>query len=137
MTTLTIGSVMTSAPLTVSEDDSLKRARELMLKNRVHHMPVLRGRKVVGMLTDRDLNLIAYLANDLLGEADLVAGDACVPDPFTVAPDAPLEEVLREMGDRRIGSALVVERGRLMGIFTAHDACTQLARLLGAATVFA
>lgn len=137
MTTLTIESVMTKAPLTVSEDDSLKVVRERMTEHRIHHMPVVRGTKVVGMLTDRDLHLIAYLANDLLGEADLVAGDACVPDPYAVAPDTPLEEVLRDMGDRRIGSALVVERGKLVGIFTAHDACTQLARLLGAASVFA
>ena len=137
MTTMTIGSVMTSAPLTVSEDDSLKHTRDVMTRNRIHHIPVLRGNKVVGILTDRDLHLIAYLANDLLGEADLVAGDACVPDPYTVAPETPLEDVLRDMGDRRIGSALVVEGQRLVGIFTAHDACTELARLLGAVSVFA
>jgi acetoin utilization protein AcuB len=137
MTTLTIGSVMTPAPLTVSEDDSLDVARRLMVRERIHHVPVVRGSEVVGMLTDRDLHLISYLANDLLREADLVAGDACVPDPYMVPPELPLEEVLREMGSRRIGSALVVRRGRLIGIFTAHDACTQLAHMLGAMTVFA
>ncbi|HEX5138738.1 MAG TPA: CBS domain-containing protein [Planctomycetota bacterium] len=136
MTTLTIGSVMTPAPLTVSEDDSLDLARKLMVRHRIHHVPVVRGREVVGMLTDRDLHLISYLANDLLREADLVAGDACVPDPYTVPPETPLEKVLRDMGERRIGSALVVRSGRLVGIFTAHDACTQLAHMLGAMTVF-
>jgi len=136
MTTLTIGSVMTPAPLTVSEDDPLDRARRLMVRHRIHHVPVVRGEEVVGMLTDRDLHLISYLANDLLREADLVAGDACVPDPYTVPPDAPLDKVLRDMGERRIGSALVVRNGRLVGIFTAHDACTQLAHMLGAMTVF-
>jgi hypothetical protein len=34
-------------------------------------------------------------------------------------------------------TALVVEGQRLVGIFTAHDACTELARLLGAVSVFA
>ena len=98
--------------------------------------PVVNGNEVVGMLTDRDLHLVSYLANDLLREADLVAGDACVPDPYTVAPDTPLADVLFEMGERRIGSALVVEKGRLVGIFTAHDACTHLARMLtGSETV--
>jgi len=136
MTTPSIGSVMTSAPLTVSEDDPLDRARALMVRHKVHHMPVVRGNEVVGMLTDRDLHLVSYLANDLLREADMVAGDACVPDPYTVPPDAPLEDVLRDMGERRIGSALVVEKGRLVGIFTAHDACTELARMLSAVAVF-
>ncbi len=136
MTTLTIGSVMTPAPLTVSEDDPLDIARKLMIRHKIHHVPVVRGTEVVGMLTDRDLHLISYLANDLLREADLVAGDACVPDPYTVAPETPLEEVLHDMGRRRIGSALVVRRNRLIGIFTAHDACSQLAHMLGAMTVF-
>ncbi|MCK6458996.1 MAG: CBS domain-containing protein, partial [Planctomycetes bacterium] len=111
-------------------------ARKLMIRHKIHHVPVLRGNEVVGMLTDRDLHLISYLANDLLREADLVAGDACVPDPYTVAPETPLEEVLHDMGRRRIGSALVVRKNRLIGIFTAHDACTQLAHMLGAMTVF-
>jgi len=137
MTTLTIGSVMTPAPLTVSEDDSLDVARRLMVRQRIHHVPVVRGKKVVGMLTDRDLHLISYLANDLLREADLVAGDACVPDPYTVPPEMPLEKVLHDMGERRIGSALVVGNGRLIGIFTAHDACKELAHMLAAANVFA
>jgi acetoin utilization protein AcuB len=136
MTMMTIGSVMTPAPLTVSEDDPLDVARKLMIRHKIHHVPVVRGTEVVGMLTDRDLHLISYLANDLLREADLVAGDACVPDPYTVAPETPLEEVLHDMGRRRIGSALVVRRSRLIGIFTAHDACTQLAHMLGAMTVF-
>jgi len=137
MTAPTIGSVMTSAPLTVSEDDPLERARALMIRHHIHHVPVMRGNQVTGMLTDRDLHLISYLANDLLREADLVAGDACVPNPYTVPPDASLEDVLRDMGERRIGSALVVEKGRLVGIFTAHDACTQFARMLSAVSVFA
>jgi acetoin utilization protein AcuB len=137
MTALTIGSVMTSAPVTVSEDEPLDRARALMVRHHIHHVPVMRGKEVTGMLTDRDLHLISYLANDLLQEAELVAGDACVPDPYTVRPGAPLEEVLRTMSERRIGSALVVEKGDLVGIFTAHDACAQLARMLAAAAVFA
>jgi len=132
-TPLTVGSVMTPAPLCVSEDDPLDRARMMMVRKRIHHVPVVRGREVVGMLTDRDLHLVAFLANDLLREAELVAGDACVPDPYCVPPETPLEEVLYDMGSLRSGSALVVKHGRLVGIFTAHDACTHLARMLSGA----
>jgi len=130
MSGLTVGSVMTPTPFTVSEDDPLPRARAMMVRLRIHHVPVVSGNRLVGMLTDRDLHLISYLANDLLRETELVAGDACVPDPYTVAPDAPLARVLQDMGERRIGSALVVQNGRLVGIFTAHDACTHLAKML-------
>ena len=135
MSELTVESVMTPAPLAVSEDDSLATARTLLVRHRVHHLPVVNRYGVVGMLTDRDLHLVAYLANDLLSEDDLLAGDACVPDPYCVVPDAPLADVLTEMAARRIGSALVVSHGRLIGIFTAHDACAHLARMLTPAEV--
>jgi len=133
MSELTIASVMTPAPLVVSEDDPLSAARACMVRHRVHHLPVVNGRQVVGMLTDRDLHLVSYLANDLLSEQDLVAGDACVPNPYSVRPDTPLVDVLTEMATRRIGSALVVSERRLIGIFTAHDACARLAQTLTAA----
>jgi acetoin utilization protein AcuB len=125
-----IGAVMTPAPCTVAEDATLDQARRILYRERIHHLPVTSGNRVVGMLTDRDLNLVAYLANDLLPESEILAGDACVRDPLTVPMDEPLVDALDAMARRRIGSALVVEKGRLVGIFTSHDACALLARRL-------
>jgi len=130
MNELTIASVMTPAPLAVSEDDPLATARALMVRHRVHHLPVVSRDEVVGILTDRDMYLVSYLANDLLNEDDLVAGDACVRHPYTCGPATPLADALTEMATRRIGSALVVSNRHLVGIFTAHDACAHLARAL-------
>ncbi|MHC4940133.1 MAG: CBS domain-containing protein [Planctomycetota bacterium] len=130
MLDIRIGSVMTPAPETVREDAPLEQARKVMYRERIHHLPVTSGNRVTGMLTDRDLNLVAYLANDLLPENEIVAGDAAVPDPFTARPEDPLVRVLDTMARRRIGSALVVDGGKLVGIFTSHDACALLAKQL-------
>jgi acetoin utilization protein AcuB len=130
MIDIRIGAVMTAAPRTIPEDSALDQARGVMRRNRIHHLPVTSGNQLTGMLTDRDLNLVAYLANDLLPESEITAGDACVPEPFTTAPDARLSDVLEGMAARRVGSALVVDQGRLVGIFTSHDACSLLARHL-------
>ena len=130
MLDIRIGSVMTAAPETVAEDASIEEARRVMYRERIHHLPVTSGNRVTGMLTDRDLNLVAYLANDLLPENEISAGDAAVPDPFTARPEDPLVKVLDAMARRRIGSALVVDRGKLVGIFTSHDACALLGRQL-------
>jgi CBS domain-containing protein len=48
---------------------------------------------------------------------DVVRGQ----DLLTVAPDASVREAARLMTDRRIGAALVTERGRLVGIITERD----------------
>ena len=51
-------------------------------------------------------------------------------DPYRVAPDTPAAQVLRHMADNHIGSALIVDDGLLVGIFTSTDACRVLADYL-------
>ena len=46
---------MTRQPWTVQLDDSLTVARRMMAEREIHHLPVLDGGIVVGMVTDRDL----------------------------------------------------------------------------------
>ena len=47
-------------------------------------------------------------------------------DPICVAPQAGVSEVTRRMKDANSGCALVVEGGRLVGIFTEHDVLLKL-----------
>jgi CBS domain-containing protein len=51
-------------------------------------------------------------------------------EPFVVAPDSLLEEVAEAMAKNKHGSALVVERATLVGIFTSTDALRALVILL-------
>jgi len=39
-------------------------------------------------------------------------------DVYTVTPDAPLDEVVREMASHKYGSVIVVDHGHVVGIFT-------------------
>jgi acetoin utilization protein AcuB len=49
---------------------------------------------------------------------------------FTVSPDSPLRMAAQEMAERKLGSAVVVEHGNVVGVFTATDACRVLALVL-------
>jgi acetoin utilization protein AcuB len=49
---------------------------------------------------------------------------------YSVAPDAPLEEVVAEMGERKYGSAVVMENNKVVGIFTTVDVCRAFAKIL-------
>jgi len=53
-------------------------------------------------------------------------------ETLTVPPDVSVIEVARKMKDARSGCALVVEGGKLMGIFTEHDV---LHRMFGAEAI--
>ena len=56
--------------------------------------------------------------------------EAMTPLPYVVRPDAPLEEVVRQLLKKRIGSALVVEKEKVVGVFTTTDALQVLLELL-------
>ena len=46
---------------------------------------------------------------------------------LTVKPAEPIQSVIRQMQDRRVGSALVLDHGKVVGIFTERDALTRVA----------
>jgi acetoin utilization protein AcuB len=56
--------------------------------------------------------------------------DAMVQDVFTVSPDTPVAEAVETMIERKLGSAVVSENDRVVGVFTTIDALTALHRLL-------
>jgi acetoin utilization protein AcuB len=118
-----IRSVMTPFPYFVEAGDSLLVARTLMVREKVRHLPVKEGDKLVGVLTDRDLKRALDPELGLPPKDELFVRDVFVRDAYTVDTSEPLDRVLEEMVDRHLGSVLVTSHGRLAGIFTATDAC--------------
>lgn len=109
---------MTSMPHTIGKDIPLKTALNMMRDNRIRHLPVEAGGKLVGVLTDRDLKL----ATSFAGAQELKVEEVMTPDPYTVAPDAPMDHVALEMAEHKYGCAIVQQsNGKVVGIFTATD----------------
>ena len=52
---LTVGSIMTKEVITVTPDTSIERAAKVIQDNRIHSLPVLEGKKLVGIITSTDL----------------------------------------------------------------------------------
>lgn len=124
----TIRQLMTEAPTTIGSDQTLAQAHKIMRERSLRHLPVLRAGKLVGVLSQRDLYFVETVSGVDLA-IDKVA-DAMSPDVFTVGPDDTLRDVARTMADRRLGSAVVMEGGRVLGIFTATDALRHIADAL-------
>ena len=59
----------------------------------------------------------------------LQVADAMTEEPYFTAPDRPIDEVAAEMAEHKYGSAIVVQNGKVVGIFTTTDACAALAEL--------
>ncbi len=118
-----IRSVMTPFPYFVEGDDSLLRARTMMVERQIRHLPVKEHGVLVGVLTDRDLKRVLDPDLGMPAKEELFVNDAFVSEAYAVDGSEPLDRVLDHMATHHIGSALVTKGGQLMGIFTATDAC--------------
>jgi acetoin utilization protein AcuB len=117
---LPVSRVMTLSPRTIAIGHHVAAAWALMQQHRIRHLPVLDGDKVVGVLSDRDLRMLQSLRG--VDPSDITVRETMQPTPYVVGPDTPLGEVAHTMAVRRIGSAVVMEGGEVVGIFTTTDA---------------
>jgi CBS domain-containing protein len=124
--------VMTPFPYSIDIDASLTDAMDMLQEHRIRHLPVMEQGSLVSVLTDRDIKMALDPSVGLPPREQLTVRNACVIDAYIVHTSAPLDQVLMEMAERHIGSALVVKDQRLAGIFTASDACRFLGELLRA-----
>lgn len=109
------------SPLTVSigVDQCLASASEKMSGNKIRHLPVLEGGRLVGLISERDVNWLASLGTD---PSSVRVSEAMSDIPYVVPPTARAAEVVRHMHDNKLGSAVIEDDGRPVGIFTTTDA---------------
>jgi acetoin utilization protein AcuB len=119
---------MTTSPHTVGSDQTLAHAHGVLREHKIRHLPVLRGGELIGMLTERDLALIETLKD--VDARKILVEEAMSVGVYTVGPDAPLDEVVAEMASKKYGSAIVVQNGKVVGIFTTVDVCGAFSELL-------
>ncbi len=77
------------------------------------------------MVSERDLHLVETLTDTDPGTT--LVEEAMTADPLTVRPETELAAAARLMHAHRCGSVIVVEKQRVVGIFTAVDALRALA----------
>lgn len=95
-----------------------------MVQHQVRHLPVLDSGRVVGQLSERDLFLVESVPN--VNPTEVRVEEAMVQDVFTVEPETPVGEVVETMIERKLGSAVVCEGERVVGVFTTVDALQAL-----------
>jgi len=123
---------MTTVPQTIDSKQSLGAAEELMRRLGVRHLPVVAGQKVLGIVSERDMTMYRGLLTGEDADNALVEDICQSADNLTVSPFAPLGDVVADMAERRLDSAVVVDNGKVVGIFTAVDAMVALTEILNA-----
>jgi acetoin utilization protein AcuB len=122
--------VMTPFPYSVDIEATVQAAQELMKTHRFRHLPVVERGELRGVLSDRDIRSALGHNLGFHNAGELRIRDIFHADAYVVEADTALDAVAANMAQRHIGAALVTKAGKLVGVFTATDACRTLAMVL-------
>ena len=122
-----VSQIMTREIITVSPDKRVGQALKLMQKHNIRHLPVLKGNRMVGWITSRDLREV-LLASML---EEIKVGDVMVQAPLSVTPDTEVEEAARLIHEHKIGGMPVMEGEKLVGVITMQDLISAFIAMLG------
>ncbi len=124
-----VSAIMTSNVITVNHNDDLETAEVLFKKNKIRHIPVVRGTKIIGMLSYTDLLRISFA--DAVDE-DEQQVDTVVYNMFTIEQvmaknlisvnaNTTIKEVAEVLAKREFHALPVLDNDKIVGIVTTTD----------------
>jgi len=128
------GSVCKRGVVTVTPTDDLIAAAHVMREKHVGYLIVSAkgqqaGRRVVGVLTDRDI-VVAVLAQEV-DARELKVGDVMTRNPLLIEEGQSIEAVLRHMHEAGVRRVPVVDpSGALTGVLSLDDVLESIAEQL-------
>jgi acetoin utilization protein AcuB len=134
-----VGERMSRPPITIGPDLPINEALAMFKKERIRRAPVIKGSKLIGIVSEKDLlnaspspatTLSVWEMNYLLSK--LTVSELMTKDVITVTEDTPIEEAARIMADNKIGGLPVVKGTRVVGIITETNLFKMFLELMGA-----
>ena len=129
---IAIDKVMTSDPATVSPQSSAAEARRLLDSNVIHHLPVVEGDRLVGILSSSDLLKLHLLDNTMALFTRATVDQIMETNVTVLGKNSTLREAVEKLSMGNFHALPVVDRKRrLLGIVTSTDLMNELMLRLG------
>jgi acetoin utilization protein AcuB len=130
---------MTPNVVTIAPEDSMQHAIKIMKEKKIHMLPVVKGGKLVGVVSDSDLKKASASEASTLDMHELLyliskikVADIMTRNPFTVRIDTTVEETAELLMEKKISGVPVVDdQGQVAGIITRDDLFVVLNALSG------
>lgn len=115
---------MTANPATIDADCRLRQAMRMIRTNAFPHIPVLKGGRLVGLISEGDVSWASAFDN----LAPFSVGDVMTRDLVTLPEDANVLDAIKQMQANQAGAVIVVDdSGHVpVGILTTTDALRAL-----------
>ena len=118
--------VMTPNPQTVTQKDTIRDAAQIMAREDTGVVPVVDGRKIVGLITDRDI--VVRLVAEGRDASGATVTEAMSKSVRSVQEDTPVSEVMELMSNAQVRRVPVVNSSdELVGIVSLADLATETA----------
>ncbi len=129
---------MTANPFTISADQTIPDAHEIMSENGVKRLPVMKNRKLVGVVSKEDIVHASpsKATSFSMGEITYLLSKTKISqimrkNPITISSSALLEEAAILMRDNNVSFLPVVDNDKLVGIITESNIFDSFIELLG------
>ncbi|SDU20860.1 CBS domain-containing protein [Polaribacter sp. Hel1_33_78] len=126
--TTPISEIMTTEVVTLNVADRLETAEKLFKKHKIRHIPVVKEKEILGMLSYSDLLRISFAdVSDDENSIDTFVYDmfsiqqVMARNLFMVAPNSTIKEVAELLSKKEFHALPVVEDNELVGIVTTTD----------------
>ncbi|MDF2924514.1 MAG: hypothetical protein K0R57_3428 [Paenibacillaceae bacterium] len=114
----TVRDIMSKDCVTVTLKDNVYEVAVAMAKQDIGFVPVVEGKQLIGVITDRDLVVRGYAEKN---EGSSKVEKVMSRDVTTVTPDTSVEEAAKLMAKKQIRRLPVVENGNLVGVVAIGD----------------
>jgi CBS domain-containing protein len=130
-TTTTVGQIMSTPVITVAPDDTMNKVQDIFRMNNIHHLPVVKEGKVVGIISKTDYYRLLHgftlfktekssEYNDAIMRSLLVS-EVMTKQVATLEPEDTLEIAAGFFRENLFHALPVVSKGKLVGIITTYD----------------
>lgn len=109
--------VMSRQVRAISPDETADEAYRIMRMRRIHHLVVMDGRHIAGVLSDRDLGS----GQGAAARKGREVRELMTTGVVTVTPETPMRKAANLMRGRSIGCVVVTEAAKVVGIVTVSD----------------
>ena len=124
-----VSQIASTALLTIQVGQKLSEARKLMQVNQIHHVPVVNGSKLVGLLSAVDLASLSLtsfgsdeLSNDTILDNQFSVEDVMSKQVVTIQPTTSIREAAAMLAEGHFHSLPIVDKeGNLKALVTSTD----------------
>lgn len=114
-----LSSIMSKPVITADPNDKLTVARDIFKQNRVHHLPIVHGTRLLGILTTYDI--FKLIDRDNVDFESTLIKDVMTTHVATLEPEDKIGSAAELFLENLFHAVPIVKNDELVGIVTSFD----------------